>query len=408
MLRLIFQQTLDTGDLPEDWRRANIAPIYKKGSATNPANYRPISLTSVCCKSLEHIIDSSLMKHLEKHHILTDVQHAFRKARSTESQLILTTHDLAKNLDNRTKTDLAILDFSKAFDVVPHERLLAKLDHYGIRGTTKRWIRTFLTQRHQRVTINGSSSTWQKVLSGVPQGTVLGPHLFLLFINNIGEMVKSKIRLFADDCLVYNSITSPSDEKQLQSDLNNLSHWACTWGMKFNTAKCNIMRISNQRNPGIPNYTMMGTKLEVATDSQYLGIYIQNNLKWNKQTQHAANKASKTLGFIKRNFYHTSTNIKQKLYQTLVRPHLEYGAAAWDPHTKNNINLLEKVQRRATRFVLNNYNWEASVSQMLTSLGWHSLQDRRKAHRLTCLYKITNDQINIKWQRIFATQNRQS
>ena len=137
ILRFIFQQSLDTGDLPEDWCKANISPIYKKGATTDPANYRPISLTSVCCKLLEHIIDSHLMKHLARFNILSDAQYTFRKARSTESQLILTTHDLTKNLDDRITTDLAILDFSKAFDVVPHQRLLIKLDHYGIRGSTK-------------------------------------------------------------------------------------------------------------------------------------------------------------------------------------------------------------------------------------------------------------------------------
>ena len=152
------------------------------------------------------------MKHLARCNILSDAQHAFRKARSTESQLILTTHDLTKNLDDRTTTDLAILNFSKAFDVVPHQRLLIKLDHCGIRGSTKRWIEIFLTKRQQRVTINGSPSNWENVLSGVPQGTVLGPHLFLLFINDINETVSSNLRLFAIDCLVFWTIKTSEDE----------------------------------------------------------------------------------------------------------------------------------------------------------------------------------------------------
>jgi hypothetical protein len=150
--------------------------------------------------------------------------------------------------------------------------------------------------------VNGTASNWQKVLSGVPQGTVLGPHLFLLFINDIQEAVSSKIRLFADDCLVYNNITNPEDEAQLQLDLNNLVEWATTWGMRFNAAKCNIMRVTSRRNLATPNYTMMGTRLDVKQDCQYLGIHIQDNLKWNKQSQHAANKGSRILGFIQRNF----------------------------------------------------------------------------------------------------------
>ena len=376
ILCFIFQQSIDTGNMPADWQRANITPIYKKGATTDPANYRPISLTSVCCKLLEHIIDSQLMKHLEKYDILTNAQHAFRKARSTETQLILTIHDLAKNLDNHIITDLAILDFSKAFDVVPHERLLTKLDHYGIRGKTKHWIRSFLTQRHQRVTINGTSSSWEKVLSGVPQGTVLGPHLFLLFINDLSEVTNSTIRLFADDCLVYRGIKGPEDETLLQQDLDNLIKWTEKWGMRFNTKKCNTIRISNSK----------------SKDAHI----IQNNLKWSLQSQHAAAKASRTLGFIQRNFHQASSNIKEKLYYTLVRPHLEYGIAAWDPYYSKDISTLEKVQRRAARFVTGNYSREASVSHMLKeTLGWHSLQDRRKIYRLTCLYKIQNNQLDI-------------
>lgn len=245
------------------------------------------------------------------------------------------------------------------------------------------------------MTINGSPSTWEKVLSGVPQGTVLGPHLFLLFINDIGEAISSMIRLFADDCLVYRIINGPNDEIQLQNDLNTLVKWAETWGMSFNATKCNIMRVTNRRNQGEYNYTMMGTTLKSTKSCKYLGIHIQNNMKWNMQSQHAASKASRVLGFIQRNFHHASVNIKEKLYHTLVRPHLEYGTAAWDPYYAKNINVLEKVQRRAARFTTNNYSREASVTEMLKTLQWDSLQDRRRAHRLTCLYKIHHDELEI-------------
>ena len=183
VLQHIFQQSLDSGELPEDWKRAHIAAIYKKGDTTNPANYRPVSLTCVCCKFLEHIIDSNLMAHLSKWNILAENQHAFRKARSCESQLSLAIHDITKNIDDGLTTDVAIVDFSKAFDVIPHHRLLNKLDFYGIRSKTKQWITSFLTKRQQRVVVNGKYSNWVTVLSGVPQGTVLGPHLFLLHVH---------------------------------------------------------------------------------------------------------------------------------------------------------------------------------------------------------------------------------
>ena len=151
-----------------------------------------------------------------------------------------------------------MLDFSKAFDVMPHHRLLLKIDYYGIRNKTKNWIASFLTNRFQRVVVNGNSSDWMPVLSGAPQGTVLGPHLFLMFINDIHANVSSTIRLFADDCLIYNTISSTKDEDYLQDDLDKLVQWAKIWGMRFNPAKCKSMRITRKRNPNPTNYTMMG------------------------------------------------------------------------------------------------------------------------------------------------------
>ena len=365
VLRFIFQQSLDTGDLPLDWRKANISPIYKKGSKTVPANYRPVSLTSNCCKLLEHIIDSQIMRHFAEHNIIAENQHAFRKARSCESQLILTAHDLTKNMDNKLKTDMAVLDFSKAFDVMPHHRLLLKLDHYGVRSKTQKWICSFRTKRFQRVVVNGVTSVWQPVLSGAPQGTVLGPHLFLVLINDIHENVESCTRLFADDCLLYNTIESPGDEAVLQRDLDKMVSWADKWGMRFNPAKCNTLRLTRDRNPGHTNYEMMGTVLEETKETKYLGIFLQNDLRWNRQTQFATGKATRVLNFVRRNFYHVSPVVKERLYHTLVRPHLDHATAAWDPHTSKNIKSIERVQKRAARFVTNTYGKDTSIRNIL-------------------------------------------
>ncbi len=402
ILQFIFQQTLDTGHLPLDWRRANITPLFKKGSTIIPANYRPVSLTCTCCKLIEHIIDSHLMKHLSKWNILAENQHAFRRARSCETQLILTTHDLASHLDNGHSTDMAILDFSKAFDVMPHERILTKLEYYGIRNNTKNWIRTFLTMRFQRVVVNGKSSDWVPVLSGAPQGTVLGPHLFLLHINDIHQNVSSTTRLFADDCLVYRPIKNTEDERILQDDLDTMVKWAETWGMRFNPSKCQTMRITRKRDPGTPNYRMLGVDLENTDSCQYLGIQLQNDLRWNRQVTHAAGKASRILNFIKRNFYHASSSTKEKLYHTLVRPHLDYASAAWDPYTSNNIDHLEAVQKRAARFVTNTYGRDTSISAIIKSLNWPTLEDRRRDYRLFCFFKILINAMDIKYQDYIA------
>ena len=210
-LTCIMQKSLDTGVLPEDWRCANISPVFKKGDRTKASNYRPVSLTSICCKLLEHVIHSNIMDHLEQHQILCKEQQGFRSKHSCESQLILTIHDLAEALDNRKQTDVIIMDFSKAFDKVAHHRLLHKIHHYGIQGNTFKWISSFLQERKQRVVIGGDNSQWVHVESGVPQGTVLGPLLFLLFINDLPNNIKSSVRLFADDCVLYTTVENSED-----------------------------------------------------------------------------------------------------------------------------------------------------------------------------------------------------
>jgi hypothetical protein len=260
---------------------------------------------------------------------------------------------------------MAILDFSKAFDVIPHQRLLSKLEYYGIRSNTKDWISAFLTKRFQRVVVNGKTSDWVSVLSGTPQGTVLGPHLFLIHINDIHHNISSTTRLFADDCLVYRSIKTPEDAQILQNDLNTMVKWAETWGMKFNPKKCQTMRVTRRRDADVPTYNMLGEHLENADHCQYLGIKLQEDLRWNRQVDHASGKATKILNFIRRNFYHTSAATKEKLYLTLVRPHLDYASAAWDPYTSKNTKRLQIVQNRAARFVTNSYERDFSYYKVI-------------------------------------------
>ena len=201
-LRDLYQQSLQQGELPDDWKSANISCIFKKGDRTRPENYRPVSLTSVPCKIFEHVIFHHIMKHLDQHHFLVDYQHGFRRQRSCETQLVVTIEELAKSLDSKTQTDMLILDFSKAFDTVAHQRLLLKLEHYGIRGQLLEWIKKWLTTRRQKVVVDGEGSAEVPVTSGVPQGTVLGPLMFLIFVNDIGKNISSKLRLLADDTLL--------------------------------------------------------------------------------------------------------------------------------------------------------------------------------------------------------------
>jgi hypothetical protein len=220
-LTLVFQASINQGKVPEEWKSANITPLFKKGDRSAPVNYRPVSLTSVCSKVLEHIFHSHIIKHMDKLGLLADSQHDLRKRRSTGTQLILFIDDLAKTLDVGEQMDCILLGFSKAFDKVPYSRLLMKLQHYGVRGHLHDWITSFLLGRTQCVVLDGQSSAATTVSSGVPQGTVLEPLLFLFFINDLPSVVSSTTRLFADDCLLYRMIRTTEDQNIFFSNIGN-------------------------------------------------------------------------------------------------------------------------------------------------------------------------------------------
>ena len=187
------------------------------------------------------------MSHFSKNKILTPVQHGFWSKYSCESQFFITTDEFIQNFEGKTQTDVVVLDLSKAFDVAPNQRLLHKLDHYGIRGTTLNWIQNFLTNRTHKVVVGGSSSESARVKSGVPQGTVLGPLLFLTYINDLPSTVSSLVRIFADDCLLYRPIKCRADQEKLQRDLSALQDWADRWGMCSNPSKCSVLRVSRPK-----------------------------------------------------------------------------------------------------------------------------------------------------------------
>ena len=242
MYLILFQASLDQGAVPSDWKEGNIVPLFKKGDRSLPENYRPITLTSISCKILEHVVHSNIMAHLDKFNVLDDAQHGFRKRRSCVSQLITTVDDFANCLKDKNQIDAILLDFSKAFDKVDHEGLILKLEHLGIRNSLLNWVRSFLIGRNQRVLVEGMASTPTNVLSGVPQGTVLGPLFFLVYINDISKGLSkgTKIRLFADDSLLYRTIRTPHDSAILQRDLDTLQVWERKWKMEFHPGKCQL------------------------------------------------------------------------------------------------------------------------------------------------------------------------
>jgi len=335
------------------------------------------------------------MRHMDTHRILSDAQHGFRKKRSTDSQLILSIQDLAQTLDASGQVDCILLDLSKAFDKVPHKRLLLKAHHYGIDGRLHSWIASFLRDRSQQVALEGTTSAPAPVTSGVPQGTVLGPLLFLIFINDMPTKVSSTPRLFADDCLLYRQIRSDQDQRLLQQDLDSLQKWEEDWLMQFNPDKCEVLRVTNKRAPLVCDYTIHGQKLQSTDAAKYLGLNIQSNLKWNTHIDSVCKRANSTIAFLQRNIKRCPTNIKAQCYIQLVRPAAEYASSVWSPPTKAGINKIEAIQRRAARFVMGDYRRTSSVTAMIKNLQWQSLEARRKTAQVTMLYRIANALVAI-------------
>ena len=383
---LSFPASLKQGTLPEDWKTAKIIPLFKKGNKFMPENYRPVSLTSISCKLLEHIIYSNVMDHLEKHCILTNIQHGFRQKRSCETQLLTTVSEFTECLNNRSQIDSILLDFSKAFDKVDHKGLILKLEAYGIRQKPLNWIRSFLLNRTQKVIIDGTESDTSNVLSGVPQGTVLGPILFLIYINDICSNLNpgTKLRLFADDSFLYREIKSNQDNKLLQEDLNTLQRWEMKWKMEFHPDKCQVLRITNKRKPIPASYTIHNKTLNETNQAKYLGVIIDSKLQWNYQNKYICKKTNNVLGFLRRNTSSLPKTVKENCYKTLVKPVIEYGCSVWDPHTKDQISNLDKIQKSAARYVLNDYTFEKGATNTnMNKLGWISLQEQRAKIKVT-------------------------
>ena len=400
-LTTFFNKSLQSGIIPEEWKLANVTPIFKKGNKSQASNYRPISLTSVVCKMLETLIRDKLVNHLEENKLLRDTQHGFRNRRSCLTNLLDFLHDVFNQYDESKAVDVIYLDFQKAFDKVPHKRLLAKLKAHGIDGVVLRWIENWLINRKQRVVINGKASNWTNVTSGVPQGSVLGPILFLVYINDIDEGLTCIISKFADDTKIANTVVSNNEAKEMQNNLDKLTNWAKTWQMSFNTDKCKVLHIG-YRNVKT-NYLMNGSQLQNTDEENDLGVTISSNLKPSKQCSEVVKKANKLVGFIGRSIEYKSKATIVTLYNSLVRPLMEYCVQAWCPYYQKDIAKLERVQRRVTKMIpsLRNKPYE----ERLKELDLFSLQHRRIRGDLIQVFKIIRGIDNMDYSKYFAIDN---
>lgn len=298
-------------------------------------------------------------------------------------------------MDSGHQVDLVLLDLAKAFDKVPHVFLVHKLKQFGFHGNMLAWFRSYLSNRRQRVIVGGSASSFSPVTSGVPQGSILGPLLFLLYINDMPKVTMySDVALFADDTKCFKTIRSYEDCQALQADLDALFSWSKKWKMYFNVNKCHVITITNKRNPLDFAYTIADHELSRESSVRDLGVTIETNLSWNKHIQSSVAKANRTMGCVKRAVgYHVEEKVKKQLYCSLVRPQLEYCSPLWNGTTRKNTFHVERLQRSATRFMVG-YE-DLNYQERLTRTSLLPLSYRRDIADLVHLFKCIHGDIDI-------------
>ena len=398
-LAIVYTRCLADGSVPADWRVANVTPIFKKGSKGVTGNYRPVSLTCVLCKVMEGILRDAIVNHLESYNLLRSSQHGFMAGKSTLSNLLEYLEELTSLVDQGHSVDVIYLDFAKAFDKVPHLRLIRKCEGLGIQGKILLWIQNWLSDRKQRVILNGMSSSWGDVLSGVPQGSVLGPTLFLIFINDIDcavEVTRGLIKKFADDTKCYMVVDSEEEKERFQAMLDGLSTWSIEWQMSFNMDKCHVMHLGRKNMNH--TYDWGGGQLEVTDSEKDVGVMISNTLKPSLQCASAAKKANQVLGQISRAISFRDKYTFCKLYKVYVRPHLQYCSSAWSPYTVADNEILENVQRRAVNMIT---NLTGTYEQKLATLGMYTLEESRIRGDMIEMYKLMSGKSKCEASKFF-------
>jgi ribonucleases P/MRP protein subunit RPP40 len=338
------------------------------------------------------------VQYLEENNLIYNSQHGFRRNRSCLTNLLEFTERAATSLDSGNQLDIIYLDFQKAFDKVPHIRLMKKLNALGIEGKLAVWIQGWLRDRRQRVILRGNVSDWEKVHSGVPQGSVLGPLLFTVYINDLDEELINRVSKFADDTKVLGEVNNISQIEDLKRDLDKLFNWSITWQMQFNASKCKILYLGAKN--AEDKFDLGGKELIKTNEEKDLGVVITDSFKVARQCALAAKKGYQMLGMVARTIVSREKQVIIPLYKSIVRPHLDYCVQAWRPHLQKDIDLLERVQRRVTRMIQSCKGLE--YEDRLKKLELTTLETRRLRADLIEVFKIVSGLEGLKEEEFFT------
>ncbi len=409
-LSTIFNKSILSGSFPDDMKIAIVSPIYKSDCKSKPTNYRPVSVLSAVAKILEKLISHQLSNYLESNKILVNQQSGFRKKHSTETSLLSVTNEWYLNMNKGYLNGVVFLDLKKAFDCVDHSILLRKLELYGIKGVELNWFKSYLSNRIQRCKIGQTISEPQKIRSGIPQGSNLGPLLFLLYINDLPNCLKyTKANMFADDTnLTTASLNKEELQRRLNSDLELMHNWLLANKLTLNKEKTEYMLIgSHQRLSTVetdPILEFGDTKIKRVNHAKSLGIIIDEQLLWKNQIEAISSKVSKGIGVLRRikNCVPKTTLIK--VYNALVLPYFDYCSLVWSNCSDQLISKLQKMQNRAAR-VITGRSYETPSSEVLRELDWKPLIDHWEKNSLVFMYKAKRNELPENLMDLFEIKN---
>jgi hypothetical protein len=388
-LTTFFNRCLSVSKYPKIWKTANVTPIYKAGDRGDCSNYRPVSLLSCVGKVFEKCVHKHVYSYLTDNKLITKNQSGFLKGDSTINQLVSIYNDFAYHYDKHITTQAVFFDISKAFDRVWHKGLLHKLEAIGVRGKLLKWISDYLTNRFQSVVIKGEKSDSLMVPAGVPQGSVLGPLLFLVYINDIVDNIESTIKLFADDTSTSLSMNNPVVQAEmLNSDLEKIVTWASNWKVKFNELKTEQLNI--KRGASIVYDLTFGNQTITAKDNhKHLGVIIQDNCKWAVHINSVVSKTSLLVNCLRSFKHYLNRKALETIYKSFILPIFDYADVVWDNCTDYQANMLEDLHLNALRTIIGTVRG-TSHAKILIESGFSSLKERRRRHKLILFFKMIN------------------